>query len=127
MIGNGEAISCVASAGYESTDRLAGQRLRPLAGRDDGSRNLQTGDVGSARRRGITAEALEHVGPVDPGEGDLDQNLAGTGRRNRTLLELQHLRPAWPGDSNGLHGCGQIHPFPPCPDDTVHSVRVASH
>jgi hypothetical protein len=44
---------------------------------DDFAGHFQAGNVGSARRRGVIAHALEHVRAVDAGGVHLDQHFAG--------------------------------------------------
>src|SRR4029079_11388431 len=59
---------------------------------DDLARELEPGDVGrGARRGGVHAAALHHVGPVDPGAADADQDLAAAGLGIRMVLDAQLL------------------------------------
>ncbi len=52
------------------------------------------------------AQALQHVGPVDPGGGELDQDLAGAGLGHRPAGGCQHLGSAGLADLDGGHGRG---------------------
>ena len=72
-----DRIFGIAAAGEQGADRLADQLGgHVLAGRGDDARDFEAGNRGRAGRRRIEAAALQHVGPVDPGRGDLDQHLA---------------------------------------------------
>ena len=53
------------------------------------SRDLEPGNVRCARRRRIVAEPLNNVRPVDAGGLDPDQDLAGSGQRNRPFGHTQ--------------------------------------
>jgi hypothetical protein len=64
--------------------------------------DLEAWNVGRAFRRRIGALALAHVGTIDAGRRDLDQDLARLRRRHRAILGHQHLRPAGGFDSD--HG-----------------------
>ena len=103
MVGDGEAVlrhSRRRSPARRPAARAAPRRPRPRATTRAG--DLEPGNVRRARRRRIAAEPLQHVGPVDPGEGDLDQHLARTRAAEPAALEPQHLGPARLGDSNRL-------------------------
>ena len=70
-----------------------------LARRDDLAGDLEPGNGRGARRRRIAAVPLEHVGPVDPGERDLDQHLARRRAAARAAVSgAQHLGSARLGD-----------------------------
>ena len=93
------AVLGVAAAGDERADRVA---LAPAPGRagagrpdrDDVTGDLETGQVGGARRRRIRPAPLQHVGPVDAGGRHLHQHLARAGHRPRALDQAQHRRAA---------------------------------
>jgi len=116
---SGKAVLGVPAAGDERTDWLAKQDFAcAFAGRGHRAGDLEPRDIGRPGRRGIAAEPLEYIRPVDTGEGHFDENLPGAGSRHGTLLEPQDLRPAGCGDTNGLHRLRQSHS--PCsPNATV--------
>ena len=71
--------------------------------RDDLAGHLEPKNVGSAGRRRVHALALEDVGTVHPGGGDLDEHFAHPWLRHRPLDQREAARPI--GD-HGLHAGG---------------------
>jgi uncharacterized small protein (DUF1192 family) len=67
--------------------------LGTFAGLNNDTGNLQSEDVGSARRRRIESAALEDVGPVHAGGGDFDQHFARAGPRHLAINDRKLLRP----------------------------------
>src|SRR3546814_9806377 len=80
-VGNGQdlrrrrsAVFGIAPTGQEGADLLADLQVADAhSQRDDGSGHLQAGQGAGPGGRRIAALALQHVGPVDAGGGDLDQ------------------------------------------------------
>ncbi len=97
----------IAAARHQRTGLIADLPAAYIgAQRHDTARDLQPRNVGSARRRAIAALALQHVGPVDAGGGDLDQHLTRARLGHRPLGGLQHIRSAKFGDLDDVHGVG---------------------
>ncbi len=73
--GRGDILG-VAAAGHQRADPIAGfPFIHACAGGDDGAGHLEPWYVGCAGRWRVAALALQDVGSVDAGRGDLDQNL----------------------------------------------------
>jgi hypothetical protein len=94
-VGAGRVAPRDAVAGREALDALAhrGDRPGPL-------------DAGAVRRLGRVrpaALALVDVAVVDADRLDVDQQLPCSGRRRRSVLELEHLRPAVAADDDRAH------------------------
>jgi hypothetical protein len=78
-----------------------GEALRARPEADDLARQLEPRDVRrAAGRGGVAAPALHHVGAVEPGAADADENLAGSGLGIEVLLD-ENLAVA---DRGGTHG-----------------------
>ena len=96
----------VAASRHERAHRVAHAPVVHVgAERHDGARDLETGNIGRAGRRRISAAPLEHVGPVDTRRGDLDQHLARRRSRLRPFRRDKHLGFAGLTDLDGNHGC----------------------
>ncbi len=94
----------VAAAGHERADRVADlPALHVRAERHDLAGKLQSRNVGRAGRRRVMALTLHHVRTVDARGRDLDQHLAGSGRRHRAFLGHQHVGRAGRGDCDRGH------------------------
>src|SRR6266581_283755 len=99
------AVFGVAAALHERGHRVADAPfLHAFAERGDAAGELQTRDVGGARRHRIVAGALHRVGAVDAGGRDADQDFAALRLGNRARADFQHLGPARPGDLDRAHG-----------------------
>jgi len=61
---------------------------------DDLARHFEARQIRGARRRGIRTHALQHIGPIDPRGGNLDQHLARPGLGHGPLARHQHLGTA---------------------------------
>ena len=59
---------------------------------------------GSPRWRRVVALPLHDIRGVDPGRGDLDQDLALAGDRVRHVLQVEYLGPTRAGDDDRAHG-----------------------
>ena len=70
--------------------------------------NLQTRNVGDARRRPVMSLALDDVGAVDPGRLHADQHLAQGGPGPGPGGRRQHLGTAEAGDFDAGHGFGKV-------------------
>ena len=103
-----DAIFGIAAAGDQRADLLPDQRARRRARRDDFSRDLEPEDVGRAGRRRIEAPALQYVGPVDPGRGDLDQDFVRARPRHRPLDHRQLVRAVGCGATTALIDGGKL-------------------
>ena len=87
----------IAAAGEQGADRLADELGRnPLAGRGDRSGHFQPRNGGRAGRHRVEAAPLQHVGAVDPGGGDPDEQLARARARHRPADRNQHFGSARP-------------------------------
>ena len=114
--GTGSAwLSCarqysrVAAADHQRHDLVAELPARDAgAERDHLAGDLEAGNVGRALAAADRVPwRCTHVGPVDAGGRDLDQDFAGAGRRHRALLRHQHLRAAGRADGDRGHAGGQ--------------------
>ena len=104
-IGRCKAVLRIAPARYQRADLLAEQRrIDPFAEQHNLPRDLEPGDWRSARRRGVKPLTLDHIGPVDPGESDLNQHLAWPGLRHSRLRQAQHIGAAGCIETRHLHG-----------------------
>ena len=79
--------------------------------------NLQAGNIGSTRRRRVSALALHHIGSVDAGGGDVDQHLAMARLGRRPARRDQGIRPPRLGYFDSQHVTGYplsrfVHLFP---------------
>jgi hypothetical protein len=70
---------------------------------------FEAGEVGGVGRRRVGAHALQHVGAVDAGSGDLDEDFLGLELRQRTLGDLQDLGAAGLADLDDPHLGGELH------------------
>ena len=75
-----------------------------VADRLDRARHLEPGDVGRRARRGrVVAGALVQVGRVEAGVADAHEHLAAAGDGIGTLLEVDDLAAAGPGEHDATH------------------------
>ncbi len=80
---------------------------------NDLARHLEPEKVGGALGRRVEALTLEHVGTVDAGRRDLDQDLAWAWRGHRPRRRDEHLRSATLLRFDDRHGLWQhriVHP-----------------
>jgi len=90
-----DAIFGIATARDQRADLGAAHGgIDAIAERYDVTGDLQAENRRRAWRGRVFALALEHVGPVHAGRGDLDQNLARPRFGDRPLDRNKHLRPA---------------------------------
>ena len=76
MLFVGERVLGIAAAADQRDHAVAHLEARGVgAHRFDGAGDLEPEDFGIPRRRRVVTLALDHVGPVDRGVHDLDQNL----------------------------------------------------
>jgi hypothetical protein len=109
----GSAEFGIAAAGNQSGHRVAHPPARyPLAKRRDPASDLQPRDVGSPRRRLVATLALHHIGPIDAGRGDLDQQLALSRPGDGPLGRPQDLGSPETGDLDGDHAVGHGFLYP---------------
>src|SRR5690606_19338635 len=101
---DGDALG-VAAAGQQRADLVALRQVRhALAdGRDDAGA-LQPEHLGRAGRRRIVALALQEVGAVDAGGGDLDDDLAGSGLGRGDVGDDEALGSSGLFHDHGSHG-----------------------
>ncbi len=106
----GQRVFGIAAAGQQRGDRVADLPGR-AAGADGGdlAGDLEARQVRGVRGRRVGAAALLHVGPVDAGRADADQDLAGRRPRHRADRRTQHLGAAGLGDLDHPHLGGQAH------------------
>ncbi|MNE71732.1 hypothetical protein D3C80_1676290 [compost metagenome] len=102
------AVFGIAAAGNQGAHAIAwGIILYPNADSNHFAGYFQTGDIRCAGWRRVLATALHHVRPVNPGGGDLHQNLTLLQRRQWPFGDNQHFRFAWLADFDRFHGIGQ--------------------
>ena len=89
----------LAAAGHDRHHAVAGlEALDAGADLDDLARELEAGDVlGRAGRGGVAAAELHHVGAVEAGGADADEEVGVPGDRVGVLLD---------GDRSVANGCG---------------------
>ncbi len=87
----------------------ANSRVAPGPMRRDLAADLEAGQGRGIGRRVVGAAALAEIGGVEPGGGDADQHLAGTGLRHGHGHRLQDLGAAEGGDGDGGHFGGYGH------------------
>ncbi|OIQ73648.1 hypothetical protein GALL_447090 [mine drainage metagenome] len=75
----------------------------PRPHRGHHARPLQPGQVRRARRRRIGPRALQGIGPVHPGIGHANHDLAQPRHGHRPLAQRQNLRPARLGNLDSPH------------------------
>ncbi|MNY49963.1 hypothetical protein D3C86_1854340 [compost metagenome] len=103
------AVFGIAATGNQGADAIAnGIILHTNAGGDHHASDLQARDIRCAGRRCVLAAALQHVRAVNPGGGDLHQDLPLLQGRQRPLCDNQNFRFAGLADLNGFHGAGQL-------------------
>ena len=108
MFGPREAIASVAAARHQRANTpIDPFMLNPIAQGGDHACNFQTRQIRSARRRRISASALQAIRAVDPGMADPHQYLARARHRQRALDKFQHLWPARFADRHSPHECRQ--------------------
>jgi hypothetical protein len=97
------------AAGRHRDDLLAdGVAGDAFAERAHGAGDLEAGNERRLRHAGpvfVQALAEEQVDEADRGMGDVDRQLARTGRRIRHVDECEHTRLAELSDLNGFHDC----------------------
>ena len=114
-VGNGQRVALmdgdifgIAAAGHQRHHRIANlEPRRAAAERHDMAGDFQARKVGGALGRRIAALALQHVGPIDAGRCDRDQDLALERMGHRPLDRFEHIRSAGLVDRDGGHGGGQ--------------------
>ena len=106
--GGREAVFGVTAARDQGAHPIAqGQAIDARADPHHFARDFQARNIRRAGGRGIVAGALHHIGAVDAGGGDLEQNFAVPGLRHRALGRPQTLgRPEF-GDFDGGHIFGK--------------------
>ena len=87
----------------ERADYLADQMLGALPRFDYLAGDLQPQHVGRARRRRIKAPALEDVGTVHSGRGDLHQHFVPSRTGHRPFDDGKLFRPVRLRSNDGLH------------------------
>ncbi len=102
----------IATATDERADEIAYHEARcPRTERHDLARDLHPKNIGRAFGRRVEALTLEHVGTVDAGSLDLDQDLPRAGRRQRPHRRHEHLGAASTLRLDDRHGRWQHHIF----------------
>ncbi len=101
--GRRDAIFGIAAARDERADLLADEVSSALSRFDDRAGHFESEDVRRSGRRRIEAPALEDVGPIDAGRGDLDQHLARADARHRPFDQRKLLRAVRLRRDDGLH------------------------
>jgi hypothetical protein len=105
VAGVDDRVVGIAAAAEQGADAISGRPagdavadLVHLAG------DFETQDVRCARRRRVSPETLEEIGPVDAGGAHPNPNLAGTGHGIGPFGERQRLRgPRSAGDFDNPH------------------------
>src|SRR6185437_6623546 len=102
-----ETIFSVAAADHQSKNAITDFPAFDVRSECyDLARDLKAWNIRRAGRRRIEALPLHHVRPVDAGGRHLHENLARSGRGNRTLFGNKHFRPTGSLDSDDGHAGG---------------------
>jgi len=106
----------VTATGQQRADPVASRPAgHPRAQLGDGAGNLQAEVLRRARRRRVGAFPLQQVGAVDPGRGNVHDELTGAGDRIRDLLPGQLIGTTGGPHDDCMHAAGRypVHPTPP--------------
>ncbi len=102
------SIFGIAAAGDEGADGRADRKAAgTFALGDHRAGEFETGDVGGAGRGIVAALALQHVGTVDAGSRDGDEDLAGAGLRHRARFRPEDFGPAGCRHADRRHRLGK--------------------
>ena len=96
-------IGAIAPAIGQRHHRIARGPSPGGIGPNDSAGYFEPEQIGRALWRRIGACALDDIGPVDPGGGDLDQHFFGARYGYRALAKAQNLGAAGPGHLYHLH------------------------
>src|SRR5260370_20522464 len=104
LVGNNVfRLTTAAGDAEDALPRLPHLYVRSYGGNLAGK--LHAGDIlRRIGRRRIVSLTLEQVGTIQPGRIHAHLNFMGRGLRSWNFPDIQHLRPAWFGNYDCLHG-----------------------
>ncbi len=99
----GDAVLSVSPARHQRADALSHAEALDVADGDDLSADLESRNVGGARRRRIFAHPLHDVGAIDARGGYPNQDFTGARLWNGSRDEPEDVRSARSGDLDRAH------------------------